>query len=139
MKRILILMLTIITTLSISSIAAYAEDVTSKEYLTKVAVEVKKKLELPKMVDEETKLVDIEGLDKEFKYDYILVNYTTKDLDSDKLIAIMKPQLKETVCNNEKVKKQFLDKGIAVTYSYSGSDNKLIGKITITQELCSSK
>jgi uncharacterized protein YxeA len=137
MKKVLALLLTIIATLTVSSVAAYAEDMTSKAYLTKVAQEVKKKLELPKMVDEETKLVDIEAFDKEFQYDYILVNYKSKDLDSAKFIAIMKPQLKEAVCNNEKVKKQFLDKGVAVSYSYSGTDNKLIGKVSVTQEFCS--
>lgn len=140
MKKSILLLALILSIAGITATTnlntAYAkEDVTSAAYLSKLAKATEKKLKVPVMVDEETQLVSIEGLDHEFQYNYLLVNYSSKDLDGEKFINIMKDQLKETVCTTKELK-PFLDEGIALSYTYKGTDKKMVGKVSITKDMC---
>lgn len=135
-----ILLLTLILSLGMTTafninIAYAAEDITSAAYLSELAKQTEKKVKVPVMVDEETRLVSIEGFDHEFQYNYVLVNYSSNDLDSAKFIKIMKEQLTETVCGKKELK-PFLDKDIALSYTYKGTDKKLIGKVSVTKDMC---
>ena len=115
---------------------AYAkEDIASAAYLSKLAKSTEKKLNVPVMVDEDTQLVSIEGFDHEFQYNYQLVNYSSKDLDSAQFAKVMKEQLTGTVCGKKELK-VFLDENIALSFTYKGTDKKQIGKISITKDMC---
>jgi len=140
MKRYILILALI---LSVAGIAATTnlntahaeEDVTSAAYLSKLAKETEKKLNVPVMVDEETQLVGIEGFDHEFQYNYLLVNYSSKDLDSAQFAKVMKAQLTETVCGKKELK-VFLDENIALSFTYKGTDKKMVGKVSITKDMC---
>ncbi len=138
-KSILILALILsvagITATTNLSTAYAKEDITSAAYLSKLAKETEKKLNVPVMVDENTQLVSIDGFDHEFQYNYVLVNYSSKDLDSAQFAKVMKEQLQETVCKN-KALEVFLDKNIALSFTYKGTDKKLVGKVSITKDMC---
>lgn len=135
MKKLSMIIVLIVFVLC-ASIPVLAQDVTSKEYLSKVAEEVNKQLKVPVMVDEDTRLDRIEAFDKELKYNYAVVRYSVDDLDVDKFMSIVRPFVRDTVCGNETIKKDFLTNGVAITFSYVDKNNKFIGKETITQTQC---
>ncbi|WP_067587339.1 DUF2569 domain-containing protein [Endozoicomonas ascidiicola] len=74
-------------------------------------------MNLPMMVDEETRLDLTMGLDHSFLYKYTLVNFKADELDSEYLYSVMKPMLTENVCTNEDMK-VFLELNIPVEYAY---------------------
>lgn len=140
MKKSILILALILSVTGITATAnlstAYAkEDITSAAYLSKLAKSTEKKLNVPVMVDEDTQLVSIEGFDHEFQYNYLLVNYSSKDLDSAEFTKIMKEQLTSTVCGKKELK-VFLNENIALSFTYKGTDKKMVGKVSITQNMC---
>jgi hypothetical protein len=88
----------------------------------------------PKMVDNNTRLDKVTVSKKNFTYHYTLIGVTKTNFNS------LRPKLKsgfaKRLCAIGGWKKGFLDKGVLVEYSYSGSDGKPFGKVVVSRQDC---
>lgn len=92
---------------------------------------------LPMMVDSETRLDATIGMNKQFRYNYTLMNYTAEDIDIPAFNEAMKPSLVNKVCTTEEMV-EFMNYGVSVTYAYHGKNGKKFTAITIKPEFCNS-
>lgn len=113
------------------------EDPTSGEFLSKVASEVNKNV--PMMVDKDTELMNTMGLEGVFVYNYRLVNLlSAKDLDLNKFLEILRPQVTNAACTQPDTRAQFLDKGVVLRYTYSDKDRRHLAQIDVNPADCGS-
>ncbi|UCD66246.1 MAG: hypothetical protein JSW69_01050 [Deltaproteobacteria bacterium] len=92
------------------------------------------KAELPKMLDRDTKLVNVQAKKLELVSEYELVNYKqteTGDLMTKNKIELY---LKKQVCPG--IKKQLLNKGISSRYIYKDNSGQIIGDWLISPGDC---
>lgn len=103
----------------------------SDSELQKLADEINKRA--PMMVDKETQLTGATGKSNTLTYNYKMLNYTAAQLDKDKFISILKPQLVKTACPKIKI---MLDAGIKTVYAYNDKNDALIAAVTLDQNAC---
>lgn len=100
----------------------------SPEYLAQeVAKAVKSKTELPKQLDDITKLVDITAESNIVRYKYIISGVDATKIKKDSFISSLKDSLKAEVCKDADIKNLF-DRGVSMEYSYDieGSKEKYV-------------
>lgn len=92
------------------------------------------KAELPKMLDRDTKLVNVQAKKLELVSEYELVNY--KQTETENLMTKNKIELylKKQVCRG--IKKQLLNKGISSRYIYKDNSGQIIGDWLISPGDC---
>lgn len=82
------------------------------------------KAELPKMLDSDTKLVNVHTKKLELISEYELVNYEPTETGNQKIKSKIKLYLKNQVCPG--IKKELLNKGISSRYIYKGKNGQVI-------------
>lgn len=94
-------------------------------------------LNLPMMVDSETRLDSTVGINKQFRYNYTMINYSAEELDPTAFTDAMQPRLINSVCTTKEME-IFMNNGIPVTYAYHGRNGKQVTTITIHPSQCKS-
>ena len=92
---------------------------------------------LPMMVDSETRLDSTIGINKEFRYNYTLINYSANEIDPKAIVDAMQDKLINNVCTSKDMA-IFVKNSIPVTYAYFGKNGKEIAVITISPSQCKS-
>lgn len=80
--------------------------------------------ELPKMLDNDTRLVDVHTGKLELVSAYELVNYEPTEAGNKKIISRIELYLKRDVCPG--IKKELLNRGISSRYIYKSKDGQVI-------------
>lgn len=104
-------------------------------FLKNIADKINKRMGLPKMVDNETKLVSVGYAESALIYNYVLVNYNADNVDKEEANRI----LKESVLSKGACKqfgKYILNNGLIVRYKYYGKNNGLIANFDIRKDDC---
>lgn len=91
---------------------------------------------MPMYIDEDTRMdrVAIEAR-KQMVYYYSFPRYSSNDIDKSWLLTTLKPDVKNRVCANEKMKIGLLQ-GATYVYSYSGNDNIEIARFGFNRIDC---
>lgn len=101
--------------------------------LVKISDQINKGL--PIMVNLETRLDSTVGADKQFRYNYTMVNYASGELDVNHFIHTTQPKLITAACTNKDMK-EFMDNGVPIIYAYYSSDGKHFTDITVQPSQC---
>lgn len=109
-------------------------DVRSKTYLTKVADQLNRTL--PKMLDKETELDSGAGLDGVFVYNYRLVNSSVEEIDGEKFIALLRPNVTKAACTTPETRDEFLRKGVSLRYSYADKLRRHVAAFDVVPKDC---
>ena len=80
--------------------------------------------QLPKMLDKDTRLVNVYTKQLELVSEYELVNYNPEESDDQKTRNKIELYLTRQVCPN--IKKELLGKGISARYIYKGNNGQTI-------------
>jgi hypothetical protein len=124
----LLIVLFLICTPSICNAKFVLED-----ELIKVADEIQK--QLPRMIDEESRLDSIMAIGNDLYYRVTFVNYNADDFDIAKLRKRKELILKHNMCNNEDTK-LLIKKGVSFNYYFFGKDDLAVLKIKINRNKC---
>jgi len=92
--------------------------------------------DLPRMVDDVTELVEIEGLEGILSFRYRLVGITSDEIDADEFERRMGQILREGVCGGGDLRTQFLEQGIAVRQVYFTADDQELRSFDFRLEDC---
>jgi len=103
--------------------------------LMKTASQINKKL--PMMVDSETRLDSSVGMNRAFRYNYTLVNFTAEELDPNELKELLEERLINSVCTTKEME-VFTKNDVSITYAYHGKNGKQVTTITVLPEQCKS-
>jgi len=109
-------------------------NVRSRAYLTQVAAEANKTT--PSMVDKETELTTMTGLDGVFVYNYRLVSYTKANLNVPKLLANLQPAVVHSACTTPATRDTFLKRGVVLRYSYVDKDQAFLTSLDVAEADC---
>ena len=101
--------------------------------LMRAASELNKNL--PMMIDSETRFDSSVGINKQFRYNYTLINYAAEDLDPSAIQSTMEPKLKNTVCTTKEME-VFVKNNVPVTYAYHGKNGTQVAVITVQPSAC---
>jgi hypothetical protein len=103
--------------------------------LNRVANELNKSL--PMMVDAETQLTNVIGAPDNIIYNFKLVNLALEENPSLKdYLSQLKPGMIRKNCTTPETRKDFLDKGIVMSYVYYDKNSAHVGKIDIKPADC---
>jgi len=92
------------------------------------------KAELPKMLDRDTKLINVYTRKLELISEYELVNYKPTESGNQNIKNKIKLYLKTQVC--PAIKDDLLNDGISSRYIYKGKDSQVIGEWLIAPGDC---
>ncbi len=109
-------------------------DKSSKEYLMEVA-EITNK-ELPVMVDDQTELVKLDGLEGVLVYYYRLPNITQGQLSETYLIEQLRPIVINSNCTAPEVRENFLENGVTVRHIYNDKGSSEIAQFDVKMSDC---
>ena len=104
----------------------------AQKKIEKIAQDMK--AELPKMLDRDTKLVNVYTDKLELVSEYELVNYEAAETEEQKIKNKIEVYLKREVCPG--IKKELLNKGISSRYIYKGKDGRIIGDWLVSPGDC---
>jgi hypothetical protein len=113
----------------------FGEDPRSAAFLTKVAAEITKQLNLPKMIDSETELTTVSGSEGVIAYGYRLVNHSASEIDAG-TIANLKAQVAKNVCSTPETRDKFLKQRITMRYTYGDKGGAQVASFDITEADC---
>lgn len=92
--------------------------------------------ELPKMIDEDTELFNVEAGNGKLTFNYRLVNTSAAQIDPILFIGEMSPIVTRGACDTAAVR-EFLSRGVSLSYAYHDKNNTQIGlPITVTEATC---
>jgi len=89
--------------------------------------------ELPKMVDEETELIDVSVETSAIVYSYRLVNYRSGELDLAAFDEAMQPELEGRLCGPMR---EVFDAGFRAVSQYRTEDNAPFSELVVRAEDC---
>ncbi len=112
----------------------YKEQKSSQSFLLQVASEINK--DLPIMVDRETMLSNVSTDNNTLVYNYVLVNYSSVEINPNVFIPTMGRALNNYVCSNPYTQK-LLNSGVSLHYFYTSKDHIFIGEVRISSSDCS--
>jgi len=92
------------------------------------------RMELPKMLDRDTRLVNVYTGKLELVSEYELVNYESSESENKKVKSKIEAYLKTQVCPG--IKKELLSRGISSRYIYKDNVSKVIGNWLIAPGDC---
>ena len=113
---------------------AYAQTVSIKEIQGAVDI-IKKELNLPKKLDDETLATDVQASSNRIIYKYSLVNYNADQITETVFNDNLRPGLVKNYCENADMS-GFKDNNISADYIYYGADKKVVSAILITASDC---
>ena len=118
----------------VRSLSHRTPDVTSQQALSKVASELNKTL--PMMVDQETELTNVLGLEATIVYNYRLVNMRASELDASRLLNELKPRVSTAACTTPQTRDDFLKKGVTMRYVYYDASRAHIASFDVNAASC---
>jgi len=132
---------------SISAVAAYLvlavavqyfvdmnRDKSSQEYLVEVA-EVTNK-DLPVLVDDQTELVKLDGIEGILAYYYRLINVTPGELSEAYLIEQLRPVVINNNCTTPGARENFLENGVTLRHIYNDKYSSEIAQFDVKLSDC---
>jgi len=90
---------------------------------------------LPMMVDSETRLDATVGINKTFRYNYTLVNYSSNDVTAKEIKDGLTEQVTNYVCTTKSME-IFVKNDITITYAYYSKEGKEITTIPVPSYKC---
>ncbi len=90
---------------------------------------------LPMMVDSETRLDATVGINKTFRYNYTLVNYSINDVTAKEIKDGLTEKVTNYVCTTQGME-IFVKNDITVTYAYYSKEGKEITTIPVPAYKC---
>lgn len=90
---------------------------------------------LPAMADSGTRLDSVVLEDKELRYNYEMLNYTSVDLPREQLSAVLGKQIRGAACGSPQMKPLWKN-GYSARYLYHGKDKRLITEIVVKPSDC---
>lgn len=107
----------------------------SDKMLSEMANEINKTT--PMMVDAETQLTSVVGINKTIAYHYKLVNLSGSEDPTltDKILGL-KPGMIQRNCTTPDVRKDVLDKGITMSYRYYDRNSTHLVDVEVKPEDC---
>lgn len=118
---------------AVDSYYAGKQEGITDELLLKTASDLNAKL--PMMVDSETRLDSSVALNRSFRYNYTLVNYTSFDVSASDLRNALEQKLINNVCTTSEMQ-VFMKNGVTVGYAYYGKDGRQITVISVSPAQC---
>jgi len=103
--------------------------------LVKIAAQYNQSL--PIMVNLDTRLDSTIGINKQFRYNYTMVDYSADQLDIKYFTHSMRPKLLNSACNTRDMV-VFMNHGVPITYAYYGIQGNKITEITVHPSDCKS-
>ena len=100
--------------------------------IDKIAKDIK--AELPKMLDSDTRIINVYTKKLELVSEYELVNYEPTETENLKIKNKIELYLKNQVCRG--IKKELLSKGVSSRYIYKGNNGQIIGEWLISPGDC---
>ncbi len=92
-------------------------------------------MSLPVMVDDATRLDHVSLQDKDIYYNYTLINLLAKDLDIERLDAVMTSKVKTNGCESSDTR-PLLDEGRNLVYMYRDKQSDPVLKIIVSKSDC---
>ncbi len=92
---------------------------------------------LPMMIDSETHVDSTIGLNKQFRYNYTMVNYSAEELNPKGFTKAMQSQLINRVRTTKEME-VLMKNDVPVTYAYHGKSGKQFTTITVLPSQCKS-
>jgi len=90
---------------------------------------------LPMMVDAETRLDSAVGINRTMRYNCTLINYSINEVSAQNLKDSLTEILTNNVCTT-KAMKFFVNNNITVTYAYHSKEGKEITTIPVPSTKC---
>ena len=119
---------------SIQLFMAENRDISSREALEQIAKNANK--DLPKMVDDQTELLKLDGLGGVLVYHYRLPKVQPGQINEEELLDLLRPVVTNNACANAELRERFLDNGVALRYIYSDSQGVEIAQFDVTADNC---
>lgn len=91
----------------------------------------------PMMLDSVTRLDSAVGVNKQFRYNYTIINSSAEELNPESFTEIMQPRLISLFCTIKETK-IFINNGVPATYAYYYSNGKNLATITVHPSQCKS-
>ena len=91
--------------------------------------------DLPKMVNDETRLEKVSASGKAMHYVFTLTKYSSTQLDKEKTHSILETGLINSQCARPDMV-EYLKKGVSNHFTYFGNDGEIIFEIIISKESC---
>ncbi len=110
-------------------------DVRSQSALSKVAAAASDRLHLPTMLDEDTQLYAIDGIEGVLVYRYRLVRTPFADIQPGPFLSSMRANLVASVCATTETR-DLLERAVTLRYSYSDMQGATVGDVDITLSDC---
>ena len=90
---------------------------------------------LPMMINLDTRLDSTIGINKQFRYNYTMVEYTTDELDVNYFRKKTQPKLINMVCTTAEMR-GFVSNGVPVIYAYHTNDGEPLTIFTVDPSQC---
>jgi hypothetical protein len=94
--------------------------------------------QLPAMIDEQTRLDEVNVIDKVLQFKYILIKSEKEKIDPEEFSKIMKPVLIKQSCMDPSLR-MLIDQGASISFSYKDKNSDLVKEIVIARDSCLSK
>jgi Tfp pilus assembly protein PilE len=91
--------------------------------------------DVPKMIDSETRLDSVAGVNRQIRYNYTMVNHTIDDMDLVYFRNTMQGKLTELVCTTKEMK-VFIINNVPVVFSYADKNGTELSTITVQSAQC---
>jgi hypothetical protein len=92
--------------------------------------------ELPMMIDEQTELVRVEGLDGVLVHHLRLKQVGAGRISGEILAARMRPAISAKACADSESRERFLENGVILRYAYAERDGTPIAEVEVSAEDC---
>lgn len=109
-------------------------DITSKEALSEIAE--KTNSNLPQMVDEQTELLKLDGLEGVLVYHFRFPKVQPGQITEEYLLERLRPIVINKACTNEDLRERFLDRGVTLRYIYADSQDSEIAQFDVIPGNC---
>jgi hypothetical protein len=76
------------------------------------------------------------GADGVFVYNYRLVNLSAAQVNVEAFLSALRPSVTNAACSTPETREKFLDKGVALRYTYSDSNRQYLTQIDVSVGDC---
>jgi hypothetical protein len=109
-------------------------DISSKKALAEVARATNK--DLPQMLDDQTELFKLDGLEGILVYHHRLTKVPPGQISVEVLLERVRPVVTSNTCADKDTRDRFLENGVVLRYVYNDSMNGKIGEFDIVAADC---
>jgi hypothetical protein len=112
----------------------WSTDPASKKALDMVAEASNR--ELPIMVDEQTELFELQGLEGVLVYRSRLTQVAPGQISAEELTQSLRQWVTGNACRDEESRSRFLDQGVTLRYAYTDAEGGAIGHFDVAHDDC---